>query len=81
VTSSLAVGYFPEEYPDLSSTLYWILGGVTGILFFTSVLLHELGHAYVSLRYKIPVKSITLFSSRLTNRRTPKPFRLTFTKE
>lgn len=61
VTSSLALGYFPEEYPDLSSTLYWILGGVTGILFFTSVLLHELGHAYVSLRYKIPVKSITLF--------------------
>ena len=61
VTWSLAVGYFPEEYPELSSTLHWILGGVTSILFFVSVLLHELGHAFVSLRYKIPVKSITLF--------------------
>ncbi len=61
VTWSLAVGYFPEEYPALSGNLHWILGGVTSILFFGSVLLHELGHAFVSLRYKIPVRSITLF--------------------
>jgi Zn-dependent protease len=40
---------------------YWILGAVTAILMFVSVLLHELGHSWVALRYKIPVLSITLF--------------------
>jgi Zn-dependent protease/CBS domain-containing protein len=30
-------------------------------LLFLSVLLHELGHSYVALRYQIPIKQITLF--------------------
>jgi Zn-dependent protease/predicted transcriptional regulator len=61
VTWSLATGYFPSEYPDLSTSADWLLALVTSLLFFTSVLLHELGHAYVALRNGIPVRSITLF--------------------
>jgi len=61
VTLSLATNYFPREYPFLSSMVYVFLGVVTSLLFFGSVLAHELGHSYLALRNKIPVRSITLF--------------------
>ncbi|QYO62000.1 site-2 protease family protein [Leptolyngbya sp. 7M] len=39
----------------------WLLGLVTALLLFASVLAHELGHSLVALRQGIPVNSITLF--------------------
>lgn len=61
LTFSLAVGYFPNEYDNLSAPAAWLLGAITSILFFGSVLAHELAHAWVALRNGIPVRSITLF--------------------
>ena len=61
VTWSLATGYLPEALPGLSAPRYWGMGGVAALLLFLSVLLHELGHSYVALRYRIPIKQITLF--------------------
>ncbi len=61
VTWSLAAGFFPEEYPSLTTSTYWVLGAITSILFFGSVLVHELAHAFVALRHKVPVRSISLF--------------------
>jgi Zn-dependent protease/CBS domain-containing protein len=61
LTWSLATSYFPKEFTGWPVAQYWIAGAVTVILMFGSVLLHELGHSVVALRYKIPVRSITLF--------------------
>ncbi len=61
VTWSLATGYFPAEYPNLSLASHWLLGAVTSVLFFGSVLVHEIAHSIVALRHGIPVRSISLF--------------------
>ena len=61
LTWSLMSGYFPEEYPQLSSVINFIMALITSSLFFGSVLAHELGHSFVALRNKIPVRGITLF--------------------
>ncbi len=61
VTWSLAAGFFPKEYPGLTTQAYWIMGAFAGVLLFVCVLLHELSHSYVAQRSGIAVPRITLF--------------------
>jgi len=61
VTWALATGYFPYSYPEWSTATYWGIGLATSLLFFLSVLIHELSHSLVAQSAGIPVKSITLF--------------------
>jgi Zn-dependent protease/predicted transcriptional regulator len=61
LTWSLAGSYYPAEFKNWPPMLYWFMGAITAIMLFVSVLLHELGHSAVALRYNIPVCSITLF--------------------
>lgn len=60
-TWMLAGSYYPAEFKHWPQWLYWVSGTATVMLLFASVLLHELGHSYVALRYGISVRSITLF--------------------
>jgi len=57
----LASGFFPEYYPGLTTTEYWIIGIISAILLFASVLAHELMHSLVAKKYKLGVEKITLF--------------------
>jgi Zn-dependent protease/CBS domain-containing protein len=61
ITIVLSVNYFPRDENNWSQLTYWALGISTSILFFVSLLIHELAHSYVCAKKGIPVKSITLF--------------------
>ena len=60
ITMSLAM-QFTQEHPQWTSVQHWSVGVVTSLLFFASVLFHELSHSVVARFYKIRVISITLF--------------------
>ncbi|MBO0888594.1 site-2 protease family protein [Candidatus Bathyarchaeota archaeon] len=58
---SLAIGYLPATYPQLSAAEDWIVGIVSALLLFISVLLHELSHSYIAKKNGLPIARITLF--------------------
>lgn len=58
---ALAVNRFPIESPGHSDTTYWIAGVGGALLFFLSLLVHELGHALVARDEGIGVRGISLW--------------------
>jgi Zn-dependent protease len=61
LTWVLALSYYPSECQGWPTVLYWAMSALTAILLFVAVLFHELGHAVVALRYRVPVCGITLY--------------------
>ncbi|HEX2979001.1 MAG TPA: site-2 protease family protein [Anaerolineaceae bacterium] len=61
LTWSLAVSVFPTLHPEWSTGLYWGIGLIAAILFFLSVLAHELAHSLVAISKGLPVRRITLY--------------------
>ena len=58
---SLADGVFPSQNPGLSDGTYIAMALVAALLFFTSLLLHELGHALQARREGMEIEGITLW--------------------
>jgi Zn-dependent protease/CBS domain-containing protein len=52
---------FGVQFPDLEPVPKMVMAGGTAIVFFGSVLLHELSHSVMATRLGIPVEGITLF--------------------
>ena len=57
----LAVLVLPGDHPHQSAAVYWVAGIATTILFFVSLLAHEVSHAVVAKHNGIGVRRITLW--------------------
>jgi Zn-dependent protease/CBS domain-containing protein len=58
---SLAVQQFPEDGDGLGDGAYFVMAVVAAILFFASLLAHELGHALQARREGMEIDGITLW--------------------
>jgi Zn-dependent protease len=58
---TLAATIFPDSNPGLSDGTYLAMAIVAAVLFFVSLLLHELGHALVARREGVEIEGITLW--------------------
>jgi len=61
VAWSLASHTFPMTHFGWSPGVYWAMGVITALLFFASVVTHEMAHSLVSESFGVPVRDITLF--------------------
>lgn len=64
VVTTLATRAFPQvkELRDRPEWFFWALALGAALVFFASMVLHELGHSIVARYFDIPVRSITLFA-------------------
>jgi Zn-dependent protease/CBS domain-containing protein len=58
---SLEAGIFPSQNPGLSKGTYIAMAVAAAVLFFASLLLHELGHAWEARREGMEIDGITLW--------------------
>lgn len=61
ISWTLATGFMPSYYPTLNESQYWMMGAIGAVILFISILLHELSHSLLSIRYGIGVHQIILF--------------------
>ncbi|HEY5161286.1 MAG TPA: site-2 protease family protein [Gaiellaceae bacterium] len=58
---SLYASVFPAEDPGLSNRTYLVMSVIAAIVFFVSLLLHEIGHSIVARRNGMEIEGITLW--------------------
>lgn len=61
ITWTLADSIFPSQNPGLADSTYVAMAVAAAVLFFTSLLLHELGHSLQAQREGLEIDGITLW--------------------
>ncbi|MGE0790914.1 MAG: site-2 protease family protein [Sandaracinaceae bacterium] len=61
ISVDLGTAVLPARHPEWSAPLTWATSMGATVLFFASILTHELAHALVARKYQVTVRRITLF--------------------
>lgn len=61
VTWSLAAFWFPSQIPGASVAAIWLVSAISAVLFFGSVVVHELCHSLVARLGGLKIERVTLF--------------------
>ncbi|MEU9613777.1 MULTISPECIES: site-2 protease family protein [Streptomyces] len=61
ITLGLAQGRLPRTHQGYNPVLYWAAGLAAAVIFFASLLAHELAHAVLARRNGVPVDGIALW--------------------
>jgi Zn-dependent protease len=61
ISWTVATAVMPDLIPGLTMFDYWVIGAASALVLFLSILLHELSHSVVAMRYGIQVRQIMLF--------------------
>ncbi len=61
ITWTVGFRLTPQQYPGLSQTSNLLIGLLSSLLLFGSILLHELSHSIVAKRSGLKIRQITLF--------------------
>ncbi len=57
---TMSESYLPQAHQNYTKHQYWLMGTVAALLFFMSILVHELAHSLVAIRNGLQVTSIRL---------------------
>lgn len=58
---ALVTGFFPTAFPNRSLFTYLFLGLASTLLFFGSIIVHELAHTYIAVKNGVKLSKIVLF--------------------
>jgi len=61
ITWTTAMVFTQHNYHGFTIVAYWIVGAIIAAILFVSVLLHELAHSIVALKYGLKIRQIVLF--------------------
>src|SRR5437667_11904439 len=61
LVTNLSESFYPDQFPQWSRQKTFVVSAVSALLFFASVVAHELAHSLVARRFQMTVSSITLF--------------------
>lgn len=61
ITWSLGANYYPAEIQGIAPAAAYVLGFISALLLFVSIVAHEFGHALTARRYGIEIEEIDLW--------------------